>query len=213
MDLRVTCQASAELLSRTAAQTAPEASVQAPAFGAARTDRAELSTGRPARDSEAERLHALAQAQKQAELVRQQAREEAERARETAEAMAKWLDARLKCLKIASRIMSGDRVPPEDSRFLLENDPKLYQMAVTGRLPKEDPKEHKRRGPRGSGVCGRADAKRFRAGGVRPLRHRRAGRCPAGTVKAGDSVPGFLFFCRFNTAQRRRKGSRVRMKR
>ena len=143
MDLRVTCQASAELLSRTAAQTAPEASVQAPAFGAARTDRAELSTGRPARDSEAERLHALAQAQKQAELVRQQAREEAERARETAEAMAEWLDARLKCLKIASRIMSGDRVPPEDSRFLLENDPKLYQMAVTGRLPKEDPKEHK----------------------------------------------------------------------
>ena len=36
MDLRVTCQASAELLSRTPAQTAPEASVQAPAFGAAR---------------------------------------------------------------------------------------------------------------------------------------------------------------------------------
>ena len=57
--------------------------------------------------------------------------------------MAEWLDARLKCLKIASRIMSGDKVPPEDPRFLLENDPKLYQMAVTGRLPKEDPKEHK----------------------------------------------------------------------
>lgn len=98
--------------------------------------------GQQAAVSDSDRLRAFLQAQKQADRVRQQARESAEQARESAEAMADWLEAKLKCLQIASRILAGDRVPPEDSRFLLENDPKLYQMAVTGRLPKEDPKEY-----------------------------------------------------------------------
>ena len=117
------------------------AQAQSPLAPQAATDRLELS--QQACDKLAERLRAVQQAQAQAERVHEQAMQDAENARKTAEAMAKWLDTMLKCMKIAARIMAGDTVPPEDARFLLKNDPKTYQMAMAQRIPKEDPVEHK----------------------------------------------------------------------
>lgn len=46
-----------------------------------------------------------------------------------------------KCRKIASRIMRGDKVPPQDERYLMECDPDGYKLALACRKPKEKPKE------------------------------------------------------------------------
>ena len=45
------------------------------------------------------------------------------------------------CQKIAASIMKGDKVPPEDLRFLMENDPDGYRLAMALRRQKEDPEE------------------------------------------------------------------------
>ncbi|MCL2153557.1 MAG: hypothetical protein FWH57_11490 [Oscillospiraceae bacterium] len=65
-------------------------------------------------------------------------------ARKQGEGVAEYYRSKLKCLIIAMRIMQGDIVPPEDHRFLLEEDPELYKEAMTMRIEKEDPKEHDR---------------------------------------------------------------------
>lgn len=63
---------------------------------------------------------------------------------EEADAMAKQLKMRMKCLEIARRIMQGKKVPLKDERFLMENDPKAYQLAMALRKPpKKDEKECK----------------------------------------------------------------------
>lgn len=46
-----------------------------------------------------------------------------------------------RCQKIASRIMRGDKVPPQDEMYLLDNDPDGYKLALACRQPKEKPKE------------------------------------------------------------------------
>ena len=48
------------------------------------------------------------------------------------------------CSKIAANIRSGDRVPPEDLRYLIKHDPKLYMMAMAAREMKEDPEKCKK---------------------------------------------------------------------
>ena len=45
------------------------------------------------------------------------------------------------CQTIAASIMKGDKVPPEDLRFLMENDPDGYRLAMALRRQKEDPEE------------------------------------------------------------------------
>ena len=45
------------------------------------------------------------------------------------------------CEKIAASIMRGDKVPIEDLRFLMENDPEGYRLAMALRRHKEDPEE------------------------------------------------------------------------
>lgn len=45
------------------------------------------------------------------------------------------------CDKIAARIRGGDRVPPEDLRYLLKYDPAGYRLAMAMRKPKQNPKE------------------------------------------------------------------------
>ena len=45
------------------------------------------------------------------------------------------------CQKIAASIMKGDNVPPEDLRFLMENDPDGYRLAMAMRRHKEDPED------------------------------------------------------------------------
>jgi len=59
------------------------------------------------------------------------------------EALSKALKVMEKCRKIASRIMRGDKVPPQDEMYLLEQDPDGYKLALACRKPKEKPKEWK----------------------------------------------------------------------
>ena len=37
--------------------------------------------------------------------------------------------------------MKGDKVPPQDEQYLMENDPDGYKLALVCRTPKEKPKE------------------------------------------------------------------------
>ena len=54
------------------------------------------------------------------------------------------LDIQMKCLKIAMNIMKGKKVPPEDERYLMENDPNGYKLAMSMKsMVKEDKKECK----------------------------------------------------------------------
>ena len=57
------------------------------------------------------------------------------------DALAKSMKVMEQCRKIASRIMKGDKVPPQDERFLMEADPDGYKLALACRVPKEKPKE------------------------------------------------------------------------
>ena len=45
------------------------------------------------------------------------------------------------CQKIAASIMKGDNVPPEDLKYLMDNDPNGYKLAIAMRRPKEDPED------------------------------------------------------------------------
>ena len=56
-------------------------------------------------------------------------------------AMEKQLKAQEKCQKIAARIMRGDRVPPEDLEYLMNNDPAGYKLAMAMRRIKRDPED------------------------------------------------------------------------
>ena len=64
---------------------------------------------------------------------------------ETGGSEADALDEQMKtmerCHKIASRIMRGDKVPPEDEQYLMMNDPDGYKLALAMRTPKKKPKE------------------------------------------------------------------------
>ena len=58
--------------------------------------------------------------------------------------MSEQLDVQMKCLKIAMNIMKGKKVPPEDERYLMENDPNGYKLAMSMKsMVKEDKKECK----------------------------------------------------------------------
>ena len=57
------------------------------------------------------------------------------------EAMSESLKVMDRCQKIAARIMKGDKVPPQDEMYLLDNDPDGYKLALACRVPKEKPKE------------------------------------------------------------------------
>ncbi|MCI8971272.1 MAG: hypothetical protein HFF99_07380 [Oscillibacter sp.] len=56
-------------------------------------------------------------------------------------ALSESLKVMDRCQKIASRIMKGDKVPPQDEQYLMENDPDGYKLALVCRTPKEKPKE------------------------------------------------------------------------
>lgn len=86
------------------------------------------------------------------EWTRQEAQERAKRQKDRMagkeeasgsplDAAVKTLKAMQQCQKIAARIRAGDKVPPEDEKFLQENDPAGYQLAIASRKPKKDPKE------------------------------------------------------------------------
>ena len=55
--------------------------------------------------------------------------------------LAKEVDMQEKCLKIAASIMKGNRVPPEDLKYLMDNDPAGYKLAMAMRREKKDPED------------------------------------------------------------------------
>lgn len=57
--------------------------------------------------------------------------------------LKKGLKSLNKCQKIYARVVNGDKVPPEDLRYLEENDPEGYKMALAMRKPNKHPKEWK----------------------------------------------------------------------
>jgi len=71
-------------------------------------------------------------------------REDLKRAQEAGEGAAEAWKEKIRCLQIAMRIMSGNKVPIEDHRYLAEKDAELYNRAIQLRVEKEDPKEYDR---------------------------------------------------------------------
>lgn len=61
-----------------------------------------------------------------------------------AEAAGEAARIRIKCMVIAARIMSGDKVPLEDYRYLAKNDPELYGKSITMRIERDKPKKYDR---------------------------------------------------------------------
>ena len=58
-----------------------------------------------------------------------------------ADALGEQMKTMERCHKIASRIMRGDKVPPQDEQYLMMNDPEGYKLALAMRKPKKHPKE------------------------------------------------------------------------
>lgn len=57
--------------------------------------------------------------------------------------MEKQLEVMNKCQKIAASIMKGNRVPPEDLEYLMNNDPEGYKLAMALRRENPDPEDEK----------------------------------------------------------------------
>ena len=79
------------------------------------------------------------------------------------DSMEKKLKVMNKCQKIAASIMRGDRVPPEDLAYLMNNDPEGYKLAMAMRRENPDPEdcesvldEEDRAGASGEGYGGDA---------------------------------------------------------
>ncbi len=58
------------------------------------------------------------------------------------EGAAKTFDILIKCMKIAARLISGDRVPAQDEKLLMEHYPDIYSAAKTLGSQQEKGKEH-----------------------------------------------------------------------
>ena len=65
-----------------------------------------------------------------------------ESSKEQADAMEEEFDVLSKCMTIAMRILDGHDVPSEDVEFLMENNPDLYEMAISMRKQNDDKKEY-----------------------------------------------------------------------
>lgn len=59
------------------------------------------------------------------------------------EGSQKSMDALSRCMTIARRIANGDQVPYKDIKFLMDNNPDLFQMAMSTRMPKRNPEKYK----------------------------------------------------------------------
>lgn len=60
-----------------------------------------------------------------------------------ADALGEQMKTMERCHKIAARIMRGDKVPPQDERYLMLNDPDGYKLAMAMRTPKRNPRKWK----------------------------------------------------------------------
>ena len=89
-----------------------------------------------------DKLSAVRSMRQMLESVRQQSAQMAEQSEKQSKAMKESLDKMKRCSKIAKNIQKGHKVPPKDEKYLLENDPKLYMMAMALRML-EDPDNKK----------------------------------------------------------------------
>ena len=76
------------------------------------------------------------------------------------------------CQKIAASIMKGNNVPPEDLRFLMENDPDGYRLAMALRRNNPDPEDEEsvlpdedKNGGRNQGASGGGEVPSVEASG------------------------------------------------
>lgn len=99
------------------------------------TEGKELS---PAEQKLKDKLDSLKSIKQMLDTVKQQSAQMAEQSDKQAKAMKESLEKMKRCSKIAKNIQKGHKVPPKDEKYLLENDPKLYMMAMALRML-EDP--------------------------------------------------------------------------
>lgn len=92
----------------------------------------------PAEQKLKDKLNQVKTIRQMLDTVRQQSAQMAEQSEKQAKAMKEALDKMKRCSKIAKNIQKGHKVPPKDEKYLLENDPKLYMMAMALRML-EDP--------------------------------------------------------------------------
>lgn len=120
-----------------AAGTAPQAERKSPAAGKAALPKAR--TDRTAWSQAA--LSFLQEADRQDMEKRRKLLEAKQQSKGELDALSESLKKMERCRKIASRIMRGDKVPPQDEMYLMDNDPDGYKLALACRTPKEKPKE------------------------------------------------------------------------
>ena len=68
--------------------------------------------------------------------------EEIQAAKDTVEGAKKMFETFIKCVRIALKIVAGDNVPPQDDKFLSENEPEMHSNAWKMRSIKSDPEDH-----------------------------------------------------------------------
>ncbi len=59
------------------------------------------------------------------------------------EAMKDAFNILIKCMKISGNIISGNKVPAFDHKFLMDNDPDLYMLSISTVRENDDPKKMK----------------------------------------------------------------------
>lgn len=99
-----------------------------------------LSPGEKRQQAQAEKLKA---AKQMLDTLRQQSAQMKEQSEKQADALKKSLDKMKKCMRIARNIGKGHKVPPQDEKYLLENDPKAYMMAIVMRMMEEEKRKVK----------------------------------------------------------------------
>jgi len=94
-------------------------------------------------DEQNRRMEEYMQKMQEKRAKLEQAKANAENGERELDALGKALKTMEKCQKIAMRIMRGDKVPPEDRTYLMENDPDGYKLALACRKPNPHPKKWK----------------------------------------------------------------------
>lgn len=116
-----------------------------PALRQRRTPADKLTLSRQALAFVQEQNQKMWEAEQRREQRRQDRMNDSLSALESSKQELDFLDRQMKvmnkCLKIAASIMKGDNVPPEDLRYLMENDPEGFKMALAMRRPKDDPED------------------------------------------------------------------------
>lgn len=110
-----------------------------------KTEEADEETGRtePTEKRQQEKLEELRMVRQMMDVVKEQNAQFKEQSEKQADAMKEALDKMKKCMKIAASMSKGHKVPPQDEKYLLENDPKTYMMAVMMQMMAEEKKKVK----------------------------------------------------------------------